>query len=154
MTARCIARRSAFFAGVIALLALSGITAASANVTKVRKPLGRDQKPPIFAGLKSAVTCIPGPIGDKRTSSYHLRWDPARDNVTRASRIVYDIYQATAPGAERYSKPTYSTQPGATSFATPLLPATTTYYFVVRARDRAGNRDHNRVERRGVNPCV
>ena len=33
----------------------------------------RDRKPPIFAGIKSATTCIPGPIGPGRTSSYHLQ---------------------------------------------------------------------------------
>ena len=34
------------------------------------------------------------------------------------------------------------------------LPADETFYFVVRARDRAGNRDSNPVERQGVNMCV
>ncbi len=55
---------------------------------------GRDRVPPTFAGLKSAVTCIPGPVGGDRTSS------------------------------------------------------------VVRARDAAGNHDHNRRERPGRNLCV
>jgi Integrase core domain len=63
-------------------------------------------------------------------------------------------YSATAPRGENFSRATYRTPPGATSFAMPPLPATNTYYFVVRARDRAGNREHNRVERRGLNPCV
>jgi hypothetical protein len=39
-------------------------------------------------------------------------------------------------------------------FTTPLLPTNTTYYFVVRARDRAGNRDANTIERMGVNICL
>jgi hypothetical protein len=113
-----------------------------------------DHTPPTFASLKSATTCIPGPIGPGRSSSYHLRWNPATDNVTPSSKIVYDVYQAGKSGGENFSKPTYTTRPGATSFDTPPLPSTKAFYFVVRARDRAGNEDHNRVERRGVNLCL
>jgi hypothetical protein len=112
-----------------------------------------DRIPPKFAGLKSATTCIPGPIGGGRTTSYHLSWDPATDNATRSSRIVYDVYQATAPGGEDFSTPTYTTPAGATSFDTPPLPTDKSFYFVVRARDRAGNRDSNTVEREGQNLC-
>ncbi len=51
--------------------------------------------------------------------------------------------------------PTYTTHPGATTFVTPLLPDEgNTYYFVVRARDEARNRDTNDVERLGVNLCL
>jgi len=114
----------------------------------------RDHIPPKFAGLKSAITCIPGPIGPGRTTSYHLRWDPAKDNVTPSSKVVYDVYRARKPGGEDFSTPTYTTRPGVTSFDTPPLPAYRTFYFVVRARDQAGNRDSNTVERRGVNLCV
>ena len=113
-----------------------------------------DTIPPAFAGLKSATTCVPGPIGGGRMTSYRLSWDAATDNRTPPSRIVYDVYQATAPGAEDFSVPTYTTRPGATSFATPELPAEQTFYFVVRARDRAGNSDSNKVERQGQNLCV
>jgi hypothetical protein len=114
----------------------------------------RDRVPPTFAGLKSAVTCIPGPVGGDRTSSFHLAWPAAKDNVTPATRIVYDIYQARSPGAETFSRATYTTRRGATQFATPPLSSTETYYFVVRARDAAGNRDRNRRERPGRNLCV
>jgi hypothetical protein len=118
---------------------------------------GRDRTPPMFAGLKSATTCIPGPVGDgERMSSFRLVWPAAKDNVTPASRIAYDVYRATSPGAENFSRPTYTTRRGATAFVTPPLPsnATMTYYFVVRARDLAGNRDRNRRERTGQNLCV
>jgi hypothetical protein len=114
----------------------------------------KDQVPPKFAGLKSATTCIPGPIGEGRTGSYHLTWEAATDNVTPSSRIIYNIYQASAAGGEDFSTPTYTTAPGATSFDTPQLPSTKTFYFVVRARDQAGNEDSNTVEREGQNLCV
>jgi hypothetical protein len=113
-----------------------------------------DDVPPTFAGLQSATTCIPGPIGGGRTSSYNLQWDPATDNVTPSRRIVYDVYQAETSGAEDFSSPTYTTPAGAKSFTTPMLPVDKTFYFVVRARDRAGNSDDNKVERQGVNLCV
>jgi len=64
------------------------------------------------------------------------------------------VFQATSPGGERFSTPTYTTRRGATSFATPPLSSTLTYYFIVRARDAAGNRDRNRRERPGMNLCV
>jgi hypothetical protein len=113
-----------------------------------------DRTPPVFAGLASATTCIPGPVGGNRTSSFHLKWTPAKDAVTPASRIVYDVYQANAPGKENFAVPTYSTRRGVTTFATPPLSSTATHYFVVRARDAAGNRDRNRRERQGMNLCV
>ena len=114
----------------------------------------RDSIPPTFAGLKSAITCIPGPIGGGRTTSYNLSWDSATDNVTPSRKIVYDVYQVDAPGAEDFSTPTYTTSPGATSFTTPSLPTDKYFYFVVRARDEAGNSDSNMVERQGQNLCV
>jgi hypothetical protein len=114
----------------------------------------KDQSPPTFAGLTSATTCIPGPIGEGRTASYTLSWDPAADNLTPSRRIVYDVYQANKSGGEDFSTPTYTTPAGATSFATPALPTAERFYFVVRARDQAGNSDANTVEREGQNLCV
>lgn len=105
-----------------------------------------------FAGLKSATTCIPGPIGGGRTSSYHLSWEAASDK-NRRQRIVYEIYQASTRGGENYSKPTYTTASGVMSFDTPQLPTEQSFYFVVRARDLAGNEDRNTVEREGQNLC-
>jgi hypothetical protein len=136
-------------AGTIALLMLVGVLAAGA-LARVARP---DRTPPTFAGLKSATTCVPGPI-DGQAASYQLSWDPATDDVTPSAQIVYDIYQATKAGGEDFSSPTYTVRHGATAFATPPLPADEFFYFVVRARDRAGNSDANRVEREGVNICV
>ena len=115
----------------------------------------RDRTPPKFEGLKSATTCIPGPVGGQEIqTSYHLEWVAATDDLTPSSQIVYRVYQATEPGGENFATPTYTTPPGATSFNTPKLSSRKTLYFVVRARDRAGNEDKNTVERQGVNLCV
>ena len=113
-----------------------------------------DNTPPSFAGLKSATTCIPGPVGGGRTTSYNLSWDPATDNVSPSRKIVYDVYQAETSGGEDFSTPTYTTPAGATSLATPPLSTDKHFYFVVRARDQAGNSDSNTVEREGQNLCV
>jgi hypothetical protein len=113
----------------------------------------KETTPPTFAGLASATTCIPGP-GGGTTASYRLSWEPATDNRTPVSQIVYDVYQATAAGGEDFSVPTYTTRPGASSFETPQLPTEQTFYFAVRARDKSGNSDSNKVERRGENLCV
>ena len=61
---------------------------------------------------------------------------------------------STTPGGENFSSPNWTSQPGANTFTTPKLPVAKASYFVVRARDQAGNEDQNRVERQGVDPCV
>jgi hypothetical protein len=137
------------WASAVVLVAATGMQAAAAAAN-------RDRIPPAFAGLRSATTCIPGPVGVERMSSYRLVWPAAKDDVTPVSRLVYDVYQTTSRGGENFSAPTYTTRRGATSFATPPLSSTSTvpYYFVVRARDAAGNRDRNRRERPGRNLCL
>jgi hypothetical protein len=117
---------------------------------QARRP---DRVPPKFAGLTSATTCIPGPIGPERASSYHLTWEAATDNLTPSSKIVYNVYQATMAGGEDFSKPTYTTARGVTLLDTPQLPSDEYFYFVVRARDKAGNEDLNTIERQGQNLC-
>jgi hypothetical protein len=126
------------------------------NCRAARQPVEvSDRTPPIFAGLKRATTCIPGPAGGEvRYSHYYLQWDPASDNVTSRGELVYRVYQTNAPGGETLSRPTYTTPAGATAFTTPLLPDDRSYYFLVRVTDRAGNQDSNRVERFGTNLCV
>ena len=116
--------------------------------------LRKDKTPPLFGGLQSATTCVPGPVGEGRTGSYHLTWEAATDNLTPQKQIVYNVYQATTAGGEDFSKPTYTTAPGVRSFDTPQLPSGKYFYFVVRARDQTGNEDSNTVERQGQNLCV
>jgi hypothetical protein len=114
-----------------------------------------DVTPPKFAGLARATTCIPGPVGGPvRNTPFALSWNPATDDVTPQSEIVYEIYEAHAPGTEDFAHPSYVSDPGATTFVTPPLPDDVSHYFVVRARDAAGNRDRNKVERLGENLCL
>ena len=94
-------------------------TAASPDVT-----------PPVFAGLATASGLSDTTIG--------LTWAAATDDYSPPAQIVYDIFTASAAGGETLSSPTYTSDPGATSFViTGLLPQTQEY-IVVRARDQAG----------------
>jgi hypothetical protein len=117
-------------------------------------PVPTDNTPPKFAGLQQAFACTPGPQSPGQTTPFTLSWEAAADDVTPPALIVYDIYLATTPGGEDFSQPTWTTPPGATSYRTPGLPSHGSFYFVVRARDQAGNEDGNTVERRGVDPCL
>jgi hypothetical protein len=137
----------------VLILALLLAAAVSLVISPSAEAKRADHTPPSFAGLKSATTCIPGPIGGGTTASYNLSWDPATDNISHSKKIVYDVYQADTSGGEDFSTPTYTTSAGATSFTTPPLTTDKSFYFVVRARDQAGNSDSNTVEREGQNLC-
>ena len=113
-----------------------------------------DTTPPSFGGLQSAVACTPGPQRPGETTPFTLSWQAAIDTVTPSSQIVYDVYLASMPGGESFSTSTWTTAPGATTFKTPGLPSHGSFYFVVRARDSAGNEDHNTIEVHGSDPCV
>lgn len=109
-----------------------------------------DKTPPVFAGLTRVCysSGVFSPLGPQLT----FVWPAASDKVTPPGRIVYRIYGASSPGGEDFSMPLASSSPGTTSytgrFPSPLR------YFVVRARDQAGNLDANTVERQvGTNGC-
>jgi len=122
------------------------------TVTPAPAPGGR--RAPSFAGLESAFACTPGPQRPGQTTPFTLMWKAATDALTPSAQIVYEVFVSTTPGGEDFSKPSWTTAPGATSFRTPGLASHGTFYFVVRARDSAGNQDANTVEVRGVDPCL
>jgi hypothetical protein len=134
-------------------IALLGVIGRFAFVVEPASSAGTDTAPPTFAGLQSAFACTPGAQRPGQTTPFTLTWQPARDDRTASSQIVYDVYLGTAPGGEDYSHPTWTTAPGATTFTTGGLASHGSFYFVVRARDAAGNEDRNTIERRGVDPC-
>ena len=96
-----------------------------------------DQRAPAFVGASAAMGLA---------SAIRVGWSPATDEATSAVDIVYLVYEAEAPGAQDFSAPSYVSQPGATSFTAVPLPVSSTRYYVVRARDAAGNTDANVVE--------
>ena len=124
------------------------------SFTVVRAPAGADTTPPRFGGIERAFACTPGPQRPGETTPFTLSWQPATDDRTPSASIIYDVYESATPGGEDLATPTWTTGPGATTYRTPGLPSHATFYFVVRARDQAGNEDANRVEVRGVDPCL
>ncbi len=105
---------------------------------KATTPAMSDMQASSFAGLASASAS---------GTSVTLTWSAAADNVSAAGSIVYLVYQATVPGGQNYASPTATTLPGATSQTLTGLTPGTSYYFVVRAQDQAGNTDANKVEK-------
>jgi hypothetical protein len=125
----------------------------SLHVRSTPLPTGTDGTPPSFAGLQRAFACTPGPQRPGQTTPFMLSWKAAADDLIPSSEIVYDVYVATTPGGEDFSKPTWTTPPGVTTYRTPGLASHGTFYFVVRARDLAGNEDRNTLEQRGIDSC-
>src|SRR5204863_8821392 len=103
-------------------------------------PTGPDQIPPVFAGLGAV----------KLTDATHVRltWKPAVDNVSPASEIRYRLY---VPSFGTVGTPKGETRPGETFFELSVTPGVT-YYFLVRAIDRAGNEDSNLTVKNLVAP--
>jgi hypothetical protein len=102
-----------------------------------------DPTPPTFAGLTGVVV-----QSDARTATFS--WSPATDPVTPPDKIVYDVFQGLAPSAENFQTPIATSDPGDTSLLVTDLTPDSTLYWVVRARDQAGNRDSNTVEQTGM----
>ncbi len=103
-----------------------------------------DTTPPTFGGIVSAIPAS--------STEISLTWNSATDNVSASSNIVYLIYMATTRGGENFSSPSFTTSAGATSFKVTGLSPNTTYYFVIRAKDEAGNIDTNTVEKGSTTP--
>lgn len=98
-----------------------------------------DTIPPVFGGLVSATAIS--------STGILLSWNPATDNVTPSSKIIYYIFMSKTSGGENLSVPVAFTNPGDTSATITGLNKNTTYYFIVRASDEAGNLDSNTVEK-------
>lgn len=98
-----------------------------------------DTESPDFAGLSE--------INSITTTSMDLSWLPGNDNKTTPDKLQYLIYRSEVPGGENFTSPGFTTVPGVTSFIVTGLSPDTTYYFVVRAKDEAGNIDSNVIER-------
>ena len=111
----------------------------NSNEVSATTTASADKKPPMFAGLVSAAA--------SGSSHIMLTWNAATDDVTKAAKITYLIYQAAAAGGEKYSQPASYTATGVTTYDVTNLKAGTDYYFVVRAQDEAMNVEMNTVEK-------
>jgi hypothetical protein len=102
-----------------------------------------DGDPPTFAGATG--------ISNITSTSVQLNWAAGSDTQTPTGEIVYDVYQASSSGGQAFTgAPVASSDPGASSVTVSDLTPATQYYFVVRARDKAGNHDTNVIEKNAV----
>jgi Big-like domain-containing protein/fibronectin type III domain protein len=98
-----------------------------------------DSTPPTFGGATAATT--------QSNTDVQLDWTAATDTVSASSAIVYEVCVSTTSGACGTSfAASRTSSPGATSLLVSGLLSNTTYFFVVRAKDQAGNADGNVVE--------
>lgn len=97
-----------------------------------------DTVPPVFGGLTGAVA--------GSSTSIDLTWNAATDDVSPASGISYLIYLADSPGGQNFDLPAAMVTGSTATTISGLLP-NTTYYFVARAKDEAGNIESNTTEK-------
>lgn len=99
-----------------------------------------DDTPPVFRGA--------GLVRGENATTLRVSWLPATDDTFPQTSIVYEVYVATASGAQNYGTPTV-TVTGQTWAEVTGLERETTYYVVVRARDPEGNGEENENEVEG-----
>ncbi len=93
--------------------------------------------PPEFLGVRWASAS---------RDAVELSWTPASDETTASSAIVYAVYAARTSGGQNLLEPMVVTDAGVTRWKVTGLDSNETYYFIVRARDRAGNEDGNTAQ--------
>jgi alpha-tubulin suppressor-like RCC1 family protein len=93
-----------------------------------------DDIPPSFSG---------GSRVDISRTQLSLRWPSASDNISAPSEITYEICRSTVQNACYQFQPTIVTPPGATMWNIGDVDPSHSNYFLIRARDAAGNIDNN-----------
>lgn len=105
------------------------------NTVEVSAATGANPSPPVFV---ANVTIAP-----VTTDSFSatLSWDAlATDTTTAQDQIVYDVYESTTSGTEKVNNvPQWSSAAGASSVTVSGLTPNSTLYFIVCARNQAGN---------------
>lgn len=114
--------------GALALLAAAGCSGGGGGTPE-------DETPPVFAGLESATVTAPGVA--------HLAWSAAEDE---SGPVTYLVYASGASESFDLATPVATTEALALDVADLPQGALPTW-FLVRARDAAGNVDGNTEER-------
>jgi hypothetical protein len=110
---------------------------SDSNTSERLTRTGDDSTPPVFGGVDSVVKNV-------QATQVDLSWTAATDDKSTPDQIVYDVYMATTSGAQPFDQPPQATsEPGATEIRLDRLEANKDLYWVVRARDKAGNQSEN-----------
>ncbi len=116
------------------------IEQGAGEICPVTPELCSDDQAPTFAGIDTASLVLP--------DAADLCWEPGSDDTSSPAELVYDVYEADGPGAQDFVLPPRAvSSPGATCVTVTGLPVGQERCWVVRARDRGGNRDLNTEER-------
>ncbi len=118
------------------------------DVNKIEKSIATsdDTVPPQFAGLLF-VDFIPDSTA-ATTGKSRLTWAPATDDKSGASEIAYDVYDSVTPGGEDFAGIPKVSVTGTNTAEVPGVDYTISHFYVVLARDKAGNKNSNKVERK------
>lgn len=103
---------------------------ATAEVT-----LADDTELPSFAGVTK--------VEPAAQASAEVFWEPASDDLTPDDALLYVVYAGETEDEIDLRLPVGVSLPGATSTVVSMPRPETEYFFVVRARDAAGNSDEN-----------
>ncbi|MEY4065170.1 MAG: hypothetical protein RIR26_1378, partial [Pseudomonadota bacterium] len=95
------------------------------------------ETPPVFMGLKTATLM---------RSKGELRWEPAEDDETPTSSIVYRVYRRDEAGSFNFRSPLFQLSGGLLSYTDVSVNTNYAYYYVVRAVDEQGFEDTNTNE--------
>ena len=98
-----------------------------------------DTTAPTFAGVTGA-TALGG-------DSIDVSWSAGSDDRSAPAALEYLVYAARTAGGQDFAAAPAASIRGQTRALVTGLQSGTEYFFVVRARDEAGNVDQNRVER-------
>lgn len=105
-----------------------------------------DTVPPQFAGALF-VDFIPDAAGSSAGKA-RITWAPATDDKSGASEIAYEVYESVTPGGEDFAGVPKVTVTGTNTAEVTPVDYTISHFYVVLARDKAGNKNPNKVERK------
>jgi parallel beta-helix repeat protein len=120
--------------------------ADSALITAIGMVAAGDETPPVYSGLDEAVAIAANHV--------LISWQLATVGLDPDFEAIYLVYMSEVSGSFDYSSPSYTSKPGETSILIADLDPATTYYFVVRAMDRAGNIDQNTSQQSVTTPAA
>ena len=95
-----------------------------------------DNAPPLFDGLRGLYEI------ENEPGCVLLEWNETSDP---SSPVMYHVYMSTSSGGQDYNSPVNATT-RSYAMICGLDLESTSYYFVIRAEDSAGNEDSNTVE--------
>src|SRR5690606_6839267 len=108
------------------------------NDVVVSTTTAEDDEGPRFAGVESAESA-PG-------AAVVVSWEAATDDLTPPGALLYFVYAGLTAETVDLNNPVGVSLPGATDTKVSLPSPDTEYFFVVQARDAAGNFDGNEAQ--------